>query len=253
MSAPDFLILGAAKSGTTTLINELKNHPDVFTPGIELNYFTHHFTKGSDWYNSIFKFPDKKQGEKSTSYFYEKPCHERIFDHNPEIKLIVLLREPVKRAFSNWNMRHLQGRLLKQAYKFNKSAGQPIENIGFSHLFKYYMDCNSDVNRHQEPLDIFERGLYIDQILHLLKFFHQDQLLVLIAEDYFKNPGAALEKISRHLDICEFPEGGRCWERKSDYPVKLNEKVAQEIHQFYKPYNERLFDFLGFEIPEWER
>jgi len=253
MSTPDFLILGAAKSGTTTLIHELKNHPHVFTPGYEVNYFTQKYTKGAQWYNALFNFPDKIQGEKSTSYFYEKPCHERISEHNPTIKLIVLLREPVNRAFSNWNMRHVQGRLLKQAYKFNKSAGQPIENIGFSHLFKYYLACNSEVNRHQEPLDIFERGLYIVQILHLLKFFHRDQLLVLIAEDYFKNPGAALEKVSRHLNICVFPEGGNLWVRKSDYPIKLDDTVAQGIHQFYKPYNERLFDFLGFDIPEWKR
>jgi hypothetical protein len=252
MSIPDFLILGAAKSGTTTLIYELKNHPDVFTPGSELNYFTQQFTKGAEWYNSIFKFPEKVQGEKSTSYFYEKPCHERIFKHNPEMKLIVLLREPVKRAFSNWNMRHVQGRLLKQAYKFNKSTGQPIENIGFSHLFKYYLACDSEVNRHLEPLDIFERGLYIDQILHLLKFFHREQLLVLIAEDYFKNPVVAMEKVSQHLDICAFPKGGNLWVRKSDYPIKLDDKVAFEIHQYYKPYNERFFDFLGFEIPDWK-
>ncbi len=253
MSKPDFLILGAAKSGTTTLIFELKNHPDVFTPGNELNYFTQQFTKGTEWYQSIFKFPEKVQGEKSTSYFYEKSCHERIFNHNPDFRLIVILREPVKRAFSNWNMRHVQGRLLKQAYKFNKSAGQPIENIGFSHLFKYYLACNSEVNRHQEPLDIFERGLYIDQILHLLKFFNREQLLVLIAEDYFKTPGTALEKVSSHLNISAFPEMDHLWERKSNYPIKLDQKVAQEIHQFYKPYNERLFGFLGFEIPKWKR
>lgn len=253
MSRPDFLILGAAKSGTTTLINELKNHPEVFTPGVELNYFSHQFTKGADWYNSIFKFPGKVQGEKSTSYFYEKPCHERIFKHNPEMKLIVLLREPVKRAFSNWNMRHVQGRLLKQAYKFNKSAGQPIENIGFSHLFKYYLACNSEVNRHPEPLDIFERGLYIDQIQHLLQYFKREQLLVLIAEAYFGNPAQALDTVSHFLDIATFPSGTHLWERKSDYPIKLDDTVAQGIHQFYKPYNERLFDFLGFEIPEWKR
>jgi hypothetical protein len=169
------------------------------------------------------------------------------------MKLIVLLREPVKRAFSNWNMRHVQGRLLKQAYKFNKFAGQPIENIGFSHLFKYYLACNSEVNRHQEPLDIFERGLYIDQIQHLLKFFHRNQLLVLIAEEYFKNPEIVLGQVSRFLNISQFPAGDHLWERKSDYPIKLDAKVAQEVHQFYKPYNERLFDFLSFEIPEWRR
>jgi hypothetical protein len=253
MASPDFLILGAAKSGTTSLLEDLKNHPEVSAHRFEINYFTHQFDKGAEWYNSIFKFPEKIQGEKSTSYFYERLCHERIFKHNPDVKLIVILREPVKRAFSNWNMRHVQGRLLKQSFKFNKSAGQPIENIGFSHLFKYYMDCDSEFNRHLEPLDIFERGLYIEQIQHLLQFFDREQLLVLIAEEYFKNHGAVLEKVSRHLGISVFPEGVHHWERKSDYPIKLDEKVALEIHRFYQPFNERLFDFLGFEVKEWKR
>jgi len=253
MSIPDFLILGAAKSGTTSLLHELKIHPDVFTPGFEVNYFSHHFVKGQAWYSSIFRFPEKVQGEKSTSYFYEKSSHERIFKQSPDVKLIILLREPVKRAFSNWNMRHVQGRLLKQAYKFNKSVGQQIQNIGFLHLFNYYLSCDSEFLRHQEPLDIFERGLYIDQIEHLLQFFSRKQLLILIAEEYFRNPEKTLENVSEFLQISEFSLGTHLWERKSVYPIKLDEKGAVDVYQYYKPYNEKLFDFLGFDISEWGR
>ncbi len=253
MSRPDFLILGAAKSGTTSLLCELRNHPDVHAQRIEINYFTQQFTKGNEWYDAIFKFPEKVQGEKSTSYLYDTTCCERIYNYNPDMRLIVLLREPVKRAFSNWNMRHMQGRLLKQSYIFNKSYQPPIENIGFSHLFKYYLSCDSETIRHQEPLDIFERGLYVVQIEQLMKFFKRDQLLILIAEQYFKYPDIALEKVSRFLNIGTFPAGDHLWERKSVYPVKLDEQVALEIYRYYKPFNERLFEFLGDEIPEWKR
>jgi len=248
---PDFLILGAAKSGTTSLIKEMRNHPDVCAPGIEVNYFSQRFEKGADWYNSVFANKDKVLGEKSTSYLYETGCHQRIFDHNPGIKLIIILREPVKRAFSNWTMRFTQGRLLKQAHVFNSRNQQKIENIGFSHLFNYYISCNNGSVRHQEPLDIFERGLYIEQINHLMGIFPPDQLLVLIAERYFQQTSQELKRVSTFLKISDFPSGNHAWERKSEYPVKLDEKTATPIRDYYKPFNEKLFRFLGFEIPGW--
>lgn len=249
---PDFLLIGAAKSGTTSLISDLKNHPDIYTPGYEINYFTHFYTNGPDWYSSIFDSPGKIQGEKSTSYLYETACHERIFDHNPGMKLIVLLREPMKRAFSNWAMRHTQGRLLKQVHMFNSRNTSPIENIGFSHLFNAYLTTDLDFVRHQEPLDIFERGLYVEQLAHLQRFFPPEQVLILISERYFHNPQKELLKVSQFLNVGDFPPGTLSWKRKSEYPAKPDKATAETIRQFYKPYNERLFGFLGYEIDEWK-
>jgi len=248
---PDFLIVGAAKSGTTSLIAGLKRHPDIYTPGIELNYFSQFFKNGSEWYSSQFIHPEKVQGEKSTSYLYETNCHQRIFDHNTCMKLIVLLREPVKRAFSNWTMRHNQSRLLKQAHLFNGRNKPGIENIGFSHLFNFYMSCQSPTIRHQEPLDIFERGIYIEQIESLRSIFPNEQLLILISERYFHNPAETLRKVSRFLNIGDFPENCHAWKRKTEYPVKLDDVVARQIRKYYQPFNERLFEFLGGEIEEW--
>ncbi|MCX6307175.1 MAG: sulfotransferase domain-containing protein [Bacteroidetes bacterium] len=250
---PDFLIIGAAKSGTTSLIADLKSHPGIYTPGAELNYFSHFFGKGAEWYCSQFNQPGKIQGEKSTSYLYETTCHERIFQHNPGMKLIVLLREPVKRAFSNWTMRYMQSRLLKQVHTFNSRNPGKIENIGFSHLFHHYLSCQPDSTRRGEPLDIFGRGLYIEQIEHLLGIFPPEQLLILISEQYFQKPAESLLKVSRFFNISEFPAGHHAWKRKSSYPVKLDEQLAFEIHKYYKPFNERLFAFLGREIEEWQR
>jgi len=250
---PDFLVIGAAKSGTTTLITDLRHHPGIYTPGVELNYFTKFYENGTDWYLSRFGFPEKVQGEKSTSYLYSTRCHKRIFDYNPEIKLIILLRDPVKRAYSNWNMRFVQHRLLYQAHLFNIANKFKIENIGFAHIFNDYLACNPEPFSFQEPMDIFKRGLYIDQIEHLLRFFKPEQILILISEYYFADPLKELTKVSNFLHISDFQQNTFAWKRKSEYPVPLDEKVALEIYHYYKPYNERLFNFLGFEIPEWQR
>lgn len=248
---PDFLIVGAAKSGTTSLIADLKQHPDVYTPGAELNYFSRFFKNGSEWYCAQFQDAEKTQGEKSTSYLYETDCHQRIFNHNPGMKLIILLREPVKRAFSNWTMRYNQSRLLKQAHLFNTINRPAIENIGFSHLFEYYISCQTATMKRQEPLDIFERGLYMEQIERLRSIFPDEQLLVLVSERYFHHPAETLGKVSRFLNIDDFPLACHAWKRKTEYPVKLDAGTAMEVQRFYKPFNERLFEFLGGEIEEW--
>ncbi len=252
--APDFLIIGAAKSGTTSLIADLKSHPEIFTPGYEIEYFSYNHDMGDDWYRSVFTEDEKVQGEKSPSYLFETGCHERIFRYHPGMKLIVLLREPVQRAFSNWTMRqHVQHRLLKQSHEFNQRNPVSILNIGFSSLFEYYRSCPSDIIRRQRPLDIFERSLYLPQIQSILNYFQRDQLLILIAEHYFSDPARELQKICRFLNIGDFRNNDPVWKRKTDYRIKMNESDPKEMQRFYKPYNEALFDFLGYEIAEWNK
>jgi hypothetical protein len=163
------------------------------------------------------------------------------------------MREPVKRAYSNWMMRQAQNRLIWQTHLFNTHNKVGISNMGFSSLFEYYRSCTSDMVRHQQPLDIFERSQYVQQIEKLLKYFHRDQLLILIAEHYFSNPTEELAKVSRFLNIGDFPAGETSWKRKSSYPIKFKENEAEEMYLFYKPFNDRLFNFLGYEIPEWKK
>lgn len=251
--APEFLIIGAAKAGTTSLVADCNRHPDIFTPGFEVDYFSYNYEQGNAWYRSLFQNDEKVQGEKSPSYLHETSCYEKIFAYNPEMKLIILVREPVKRAFSNWMMRHAQNRLIRQTHAFNQRNPVEISNMGFNSLFQYYQSCTSASIRHQKPLEIFERSQYILQIEKLMNYFHREQLLILVAEHYFSNPGRELGKVSRFLNIGDFPAGEPSWKRKSSYPIKLKENETEEIDEFFRPYNDRLFNFLGYEIPEWKK
>ena len=249
---PEFLIIGAAKSGTTSLISDLRHHPEVCTPGAEVNFFSHFYDNGEDWYRSLFSQPQLLCGEKSTSYLYNRSSAERIFRYNPQMKLIILLREPVKRAYSNWTMRRIQNRLLNQVHNFNDRNRHQITNIGFRHLFYDYLSCKDDPVRFYEPLDVFERSLYMKQIAGYLEWFPHGQILVLIAERYFQSPDETLEKIGGFLGIGAFPPKQHAWKRKTEYPAPLDPETALEIHRFFQPHNRQLFDFLCEEIPEWQ-
>lgn len=112
----DFIGVGAGKSGTTWLADKLRQHPQVFIPNIkEIKYFNkHHNLYGQDknvrhgkslkWYHSFFTKAEKGRicGEISPAYLRNENCAKDIFKYNPAIKILVILRDPVHRSFSNY-------------------------------------------------------------------------------------------------------------------------------------------------------
>jgi len=108
-SLPDFLIIGAQKAGTTALKDSLAMHLAVYMAkgsiglGDEIHFFSNQWTRGVDWYRQHFMHPEKLQGEKSPSYLRRVICHRRMHEIVPRAKLLVLLRNPVSRAYSQWN------------------------------------------------------------------------------------------------------------------------------------------------------
>ena len=104
---PDFIIIGAKKGGTRALIEFLKLHPKIKAAGPEIHYFDKddNFAKGMDWYLSKMPFvtEDQKATEKTPGYFHTKEVPKRIKAMDPEIKLLLILRDPAKRLVSDYN------------------------------------------------------------------------------------------------------------------------------------------------------
>jgi hypothetical protein len=108
---PDFLIIGAAKSGTSTLYNLLRFHPHVRAAAHrEIHYFDQNFEKGVEWYRVHFRPGTNRggrrtiTGESSPSYLAGKQVPQRVAEVVPEARLIALLRNPVDRAYSHYQM-----------------------------------------------------------------------------------------------------------------------------------------------------
>ena len=104
-AVPDFLYIGTSKAGSTWLFNVLARHPDVYLASNKgLYYFDQHYEKGPDWYRAQFAGSDDHTvvGEISHSYLSSPEAPGRIAEMNPRTKLLVCLREPVDRAFSDY-------------------------------------------------------------------------------------------------------------------------------------------------------
>ncbi|WP_426170210.1 sulfotransferase [Sandarakinorhabdus sp. DWP1-3-1] len=174
---PDFLIIGAAKAATTWIVHQLQQHPDVFLPGPEPHYFSSAFDLGPDWYAAWFAAAGRGQlvGEKSADYLAHPEAPARIAAMLPDVKLVVQLRNPIERAYSDYCMFYRRGMVDK-----------PPES---------YL-------RHDATLPRFlEDGLYHRHLARWLEVFPRDRIALILHEDIRAQPETVIAMVSRHLGI----------------------------------------------------
>ena len=124
---PNYLIIGVQKGGTTSAQYTFSKHPEIFIAPGEMHYFDNKYSKGLNWYKSQFPKGKKTVGEKTPKYIFKSICIDRIYRNIPKVKLVLILRDPVKRFFSQLNMEH--GNVSQQ--EFNKIARQAIRSEHF--------------------------------------------------------------------------------------------------------------------------
>jgi hypothetical protein len=192
---PNVFIVGAAKSGTTSLYHYLRQHPDVFLPLYkephffsqvkpkpELEVFLKHISSEPEYLKLFEKASSKIIGEASTSYLWDKDTPQRIKQVAPDAKIIIMLRHPIERAFSHYlnNVREAyEKRSFHQAILEDLQTTQ--KGWGISSL---YVDL----------------GYYCEQVERYLKTFGTN-VLVIFFEEFIKDIPAHLEKVFEFLAI----------------------------------------------------
>ena len=236
---PDIVIIGAQKSATSALQNNLNRHPDIrmveskYGNRTEVHFFNLNYRKGKLWYKSHFKKDDKLWGEKTPNYIFKTEHHKRMYKTIPNAKLILCLRNPVTRAYSQWNM---------SVARFHKT-GQ-----SYSPFYKYTFEKTTEKFE-----AVIEKGFYINQIESLFRFYPREQLHILIFERLKKNMQEEYDKIWKFLGVKKYYSSS--FENKYNtrkYSKPMKKETEKKLYKLYKPYNKRLFDLLGYEIKEWE-
>ncbi|MDD9946073.1 MAG: sulfotransferase domain-containing protein [Myxococcales bacterium] len=192
MPLPDFIIIGAQKCGTTSAIANLTRHPMVETsvpqppPGAtELHFFDVHWNRGLAWYRAQFPEADGILGEKTPAYVFHPHALERMHRTLPDAKLILLLRNPTDRAYSQWTM------LNRLADDYGRSGwGYPTFDEAFA----------------KDLRGIRSRGDYAPQLARVLRYYHRDQVLVAITERVRADLQAAYTRMFRFLGVPDDPD-----------------------------------------------
>ncbi|MCP4397075.1 MAG: sulfotransferase domain-containing protein [bacterium] len=239
---PDFLIIGVQKGGTKFLCDTLATHPHITMVRLknpakrrEIHFFDkeENWERGINWYRSHFRNDKTIWGEKTPEYIYYQPCHRRMYETMPETKLLLLLRNPVKRAYSQWKMDHVRVKNGKKGKWINQAARFP-----FAEALK-------------KTGEFLERGIYIEQIESLLSFYQQEQALILISERFWNNSQQTLQAICQFLQVPARTFTITAPKKKRRFIKPMEENTRKWLYEFYRPYNDRLFEFLGEEIQEW--
>ena len=197
MSLPNFICLGAAKSGTTTLHDILRQHPEIYVPAFKEPHFfdiPENYENGIDWYQkNYFKNANKKViAEFTPSYFFDKEVQERIFNNlGSEVKFVVLLRHPVDRAYSHYL--HSK-RDEHEELDFVESLNQEEDRLSHYIENKDYLSYlrNSYISQ----------GLYGDMVERYLKYFKLENFMFIHFEkEFLLKRDETIHRVLNFLDI----------------------------------------------------
>ena len=248
---PDFIIIGAAKGGTTSLFNYLVQHPQIVGPyRKEVHYFDHHYHKGLDWYKHHFPTISKLRkthskaitGEASPYYISHPLAAQRIKALLPNVKLIVLLRNPIDRALSNYQ--HIK-RLKLEQEPFEKAIKLEEARIN-GEVDKIIQNPNYYSFTHKH-FSYLTRGIYHKELEVWFKEFPASQICIFNSEQFYSDPASVLEKTLKFLNVDPWlPTNFKKFNSGGEYEP-ISEELRNELIRFYEPHNKKLFELINQE------
>lgn len=242
--APEFIIVGAQKAGTTSLYNCLNQHPDILPASTkEIHYFSQHFTKGLDWYLQHFpeRAANKISGEASPFYLFHPHSAERIASELPDIKIIILLRNPVERAISHYHQqarRHHEKLPMLEAFRQEPAridkawhkllAGQQISGMKI------------------QQCSYLKRGEYLEQLQRYEKQFPAHRIFIIESAEFFEHPHETLGKVFQFLAVDPQFKPKDLWPRKPGNYESTDPETLAFLRQYFAAHNEALYQHLGY-------
>jgi hypothetical protein len=235
---PDFLIIGGQRCGTTSLYYYLRAHPQVL-PALakEVHFLSLHWSRGEGWYRAQFPLRARKTSRRpapltfeATPYYLAHPlAASRAAQLLPEAKLLVLLRDPVSRAWSHY--RHMV-RLGLEPLSFEEAIAQePIRLAGEVERLK--ADPHYDAVRYRR-YSYLARGAYAEQLGRWLAHFPPDRFLVLGSERLLADPAGGYARVLGFLGLppwtpSAFPLHTRNPKGPSDMPTEIRRRLQEHF------------------------
>jgi len=260
---PNFIIIGAGRAGTTALYSYLIQHPDIFSaytekndPVGDLHFFEYMISNKIDWYKSHFptqftrSYHERKNsfitGEFTSTYMYHPDVPRRIFNLLPKIKLIVILRNPIDKAYSTYQQ---QFQFEEYTTSFEDTIDAEFRRMKLNKDIPLLNSSNPDFEN-SVAHNIIRHGIYADYLEHWLEIFTKKQMLILNSVDLKKSTKKTLHQVFNFLNIPNYDITDISPVNIGKYPP-IDRSTRKRLIEFYKPHNQRLNKLLGTNF-DWD-
>ncbi|KAM3860116.1 heparan sulfate glucosamine 3-O-sulfotransferase 2-like [Diretmus argenteus] len=253
---PNAIIVGVKKGGTRAVLEFIRIHPDVRAVGTETHFFDRNYDRGLDWYRGLMPRTLESQitMEKTPSYFVTKETPHRISAMSQDTKLIVVVRDPVTRAISDYTQ------------TLSKTPDLPsFQELAFRNQSLGLVDTSWNAIR---------IGLYVLHLENWLRYFPLAQIHFVSGERLITDPAGELARVQDFLGLKRIvtdkhfyfnrtkgfpclkkPESSsspRCLGKsKGRTHVQIDREAIEQLRDFYRPYNVKFYEMVGHDF-RWE-
>jgi tetratricopeptide (TPR) repeat protein len=240
---PEFLIIGTSKSGSSALYDYLVDHP-LICPAVvkEVDFWTTYYNNGYAWYRACFMpIPASAAqitGEGSIRSLWHEDAPQRVAAFRPDMKLLLILREPVARAYSEYHM--------------HKRLGEPLpewEELVTREL-AMFPQCPlepNDLPQHYSEQSLLVNGAVLSFLKRWLQYFPAQQFLILRSEDLSRNVAGTVNLAYQFLGVPPHQPRSTARSNVGSYPP-LSPALEQRLRQWYQPHQNALAEFLATEM-----
>lgn len=257
---PGFLIVGAQRCGTTTMYRALSEHPAVLKAVLHkgVHYFDLNYGQPLSWYRAHFPLLPRARAvqrslgvipttfESSPYYMFHPLAADRIAAVLPDVKLLMLVRDPVERAYSAFTHERARG---FESERFERALELEDARLD-GEAMRMAADPGYLSMSHQHHA-YRARGEYIDQLERFEGLFGRDRMHVVDSGDFFTEPEPVYDAVLRFLGL---PHAGYpAFERHNARPRSAMPEAARAaLEAHFLPYDERLARWTG-QVPSWRR
>ncbi len=255
---PGFIVVGAQRCGTTTLYRVLSEHPDIVRPTFSkgIFYFDINYAKGARWYRGHFPIAALARRrvpgaapvafESSGYYSFHPLAAERIGRDLPGVRLVLMVRDPVERAYSAYKHELARG---FETESFERALELEPERLA-GEVERMVADPSYESFDHRHHAYV-TRGQYAEQVERLQQAVGADHVFVMDADDFFADPGTQVAELFDWLGLRPWtPSQVEQWNaRPGD---GLTPEIRSQLREHYAPHDERLAELTG-RTPSWRR
>jgi hypothetical protein len=253
---PDFLIIGGQRCGTTSMYRSLSSHPAVLKAVLHkgVHYFDTCYPHGKNWYLGHFPLrasaarAQRRTGmrpltfESSPYYMFHPLAAERIKADLPDVKVIVLLRDPVERAYS------AHAHELARGYETEDfETALALEDSRLEGEVEKILADPTYVSHSHQHHGYLQRGRYIEHLERLEEIFGRDRMHVVDSHEFFSDPEPVYDDVLRFLGLRH--TGYPAFEQHNARPRSpMPEELRQQLLDHFAPYDEKLAAWLGHPV-----